>query len=89
MCCRPGHTGFNTAERRLWRDDMFGSQVLGYVKTHKHLTQVIIRNAGHMVGGTHWSCTQLINTNTVACQDKACMCFCPPLALYYHKALYI
>jgi vitellogenic carboxypeptidase-like protein len=45
----PGHTGFNTAERRLWRDDMFGSQVLGYVKTHKHLTHVIIRNAGHMV----------------------------------------
>jgi vitellogenic carboxypeptidase-like protein len=44
-----GHTGFNNAERRLWRDELFGSQILGYLKTHKHLTHLIIRNAGHMV----------------------------------------
>jgi vitellogenic carboxypeptidase-like protein len=45
----PGHVGFNTAERQLWRDELFGSQVLGYLKTHKHLTHIVIRNAGHMV----------------------------------------
>lgn len=48
-CCRDGHTGFNTAERRLWHDELFGEQVLGYVKTHKHLTHLVVRNAGHMV----------------------------------------
>jgi hypothetical protein len=47
-CCREGHTGFNTAERRLWHDELFGDLVLGYVKVHKHLTHLIIRNAGHM-----------------------------------------
>lgn len=46
---RHGHIGFNTAERKLWRDEMFGDLVLGYLKTHKHLTHLIIRNAGHMV----------------------------------------
>lgn len=45
----PGHAGFNTAERRLWCDDQFGELVLGYVKTHKRLTHLVIRNAGHMV----------------------------------------
>jgi vitellogenic carboxypeptidase-like protein len=44
-----GHMGFNTAERRLWHDELFGEQVLGYVKTHKHLTHLVVRNAGHMV----------------------------------------
>lgn len=46
---RPGHLGFMSAERRFWRDDAFGSQVLGFVKSHKRLTHLVVRNAGHMV----------------------------------------
>lgn len=49
--CRPGHTGFNTAERKLWKDQAFGDLVLGYLKSHKRLTHLIVRNAGHMVSG--------------------------------------
>lgn len=45
----PGHTGFHNAERKLWRDDAFGTQVLGFIKSHRRLSHVVIRNAGHMV----------------------------------------
>jgi hypothetical protein len=65
VCCRPGHTGFNNAERRLWRDELFGTQILGYLKTHKHLTHLIIRNAGHMVSMSTWI---LHNTGRVGCR---------------------
>lgn len=44
-----GHTGFHNAERKLWRDADHGEQVLGYVKSHRRLSHVVIRNAGHMV----------------------------------------
>jgi vitellogenic carboxypeptidase-like protein len=45
----PGHAGFRDADRTFWRDEDYGSMVLGYVKSYKHLTQVVVRNAGHMV----------------------------------------
>lgn len=64
---RHGHIGFNTAERKLWRDEMFGDLVLGYLKTHKHLTHLIIRNAGHMVSLV----TQCVWGNTVR---VLCLC---------------
>eukprot|EP00775_Hariotina_reticulata_P013690 gene13690-13812_t len=45
----PGHLGFCDAERQFWRDEDYGTMVLGYVKSHMRLTHVVIRNAGHMV----------------------------------------
>lgn len=45
----PGHAGFRDANRTFWRDDDYGSMVLGYIKSHSKLTHVVIRNAGHMV----------------------------------------
>ncbi|KIY92077.1 hypothetical protein MNEG_15885 [Monoraphidium neglectum] len=35
------------AERKIWRDD--DGKTLGYIKNHRTLTHVVIRNAGHMV----------------------------------------
>ncbi|KAI8473502.1 MAG: carboxypeptidase [Monoraphidium minutum] len=43
----PGHAGFMSAERAIWRDS--AGVPLGYRKQHKTLTHIIIRNAGHMV----------------------------------------
>ncbi|WIA29141.1 hypothetical protein OEZ86_011652 [Tetradesmus obliquus] len=45
----PGHSGFSETERWFWRDAEYGQAVLGYIKSHKKLTHVVIRNAGHMV----------------------------------------
>ncbi len=42
----PGHMGYKYAERALWRR---GEEVLGYRKSHMKLTNVIVRNAGHML----------------------------------------
>eukprot|EP00879_Flechtneria_rotunda_P013752 GHRR01014365.1.p1 GENE.GHRR01014365.1~~GHRR01014365.1.p1 ORF type:complete len:296 (+),score=89.33 GHRR01014365.1:1001-1888(+) len=44
-----GHTGFNNADRKFWRDKDYGQMVLGYYKSQQKLSHVIIRNAGHMV----------------------------------------
>lgn len=49
VLARPGHSGFSETERWFWRDAEYGQAVLGYIKSHKKLTHVVIRNAGHMV----------------------------------------
>eukprot|EP00878_Enallax_costatus_P025460 GHUV01027238.1.p1 GENE.GHUV01027238.1~~GHUV01027238.1.p1 ORF type:complete len:479 (+),score=118.13 GHUV01027238.1:82-1518(+) len=49
----PGHAGFRDANRTFWRDEDYGSMVLGYVKSYSKLAHVVIRNAGHMVGGSN------------------------------------
>lgn len=44
---RPGHLAFNQAPRTLWQ---VNNRTMGYLKKHAHLTQLVIRNTGHMGG---------------------------------------
>lgn len=41
-----GAEQYRTAERRIWK---VGSDVAGYIKQGGNLTEVLVRNAGHMV----------------------------------------
>ncbi|VEN46927.1 unnamed protein product [Callosobruchus maculatus] len=38
--------GYRNARRKIWYE---GKEVAGYVKTHGHFTEVLVRNSGHMV----------------------------------------
>nr|CAI5869720.1 unnamed protein product [Callosobruchus analis] len=38
--------GYRNARRKIWYDE---KEVAGYVKTYGHLTEVLVRNSGHMV----------------------------------------
>lgn len=42
----PGHIDWLSTPRKMW---MNGSEPLGYVKQLHNLTQIVVRNAGHMV----------------------------------------
>jgi len=63
-----GHTGFNTAKRHLWiapalppgQSGWKEGMVLGYHKSHMNLTQIVVRNAGHMVPHDRPEVSQLL-----------------------------
>jgi hypothetical protein len=91
---RPGHTGFGEAERWFWRDAEYGQAVLGYVKSHKKLTHVVIRNAGHMVGqqavrkfllGSRVHLHECrLNCGMVCCYGRQCCCGAALPVLQHH-----
>ncbi|XP_028128694.1 venom serine carboxypeptidase [Diabrotica virgifera virgifera] len=56
---------YKKAKRRQWRDDNNKDVVAGYVKTAGNLTEIMVRNAGHMVptDQPEWA-LQLINKFT-------------------------
>jgi len=41
-----GAEGFKSADRVIWR---VGDEIAGYAKNYGYLTEVMVRNAGHMV----------------------------------------
>lgn len=44
--CRTGHAAFAQVERKLW---MVNDTVAGFKRHHANLTELVVRNAGHMV----------------------------------------